>query len=94
MWCLSYWEEEAREGGEGVMFFCGGREGAKPGEKHVNPLIHFFHRYMSDRLNRDLNNSKCLDLQSSVISLLAHGSSRIYCTAAYREADCSALMHN
>lgn len=68
--------------------------GGQSQRKNMSTLIHFFHWYMYGRLNRDLNNSKCLDCQSSIISLQAQGSSTIKCTVAYRETDCSAHMHN
>lgn len=68
--------------------------GGKARGKTCQPLIHFFHWYMYGWLNRDLNNSKCLDCQSSIISLWAQGSSTIECTVPYRETDCSAHMHN
>ncbi len=77
-----------------VRFRGRGKWGAKPEEKTCQPLIHFFHWYMYGRLNRDLNNSKCLDCQSSIISLRAQGSSTIECTVPYRKTDCSAHIHN
>lgn len=57
--------------------------GGKARGKTCQPLIHFFHWYMYGRLNRDLNNSKCLDCQSSIISLQAQGRSTIECTVPY-----------